>query len=240
MAGRGSVDLSERRRWRRRLVAFRPYGIGLVAAGLVGFLGWLVFFSSWLAVDGVEVDGVELLSAKEVVAAAEVDVGTPLARVDLDEITGRIEAIPEVSEADVHRSWPDTVTITVVERTPIAAVRQQGSWWVMDGEGVVFRRTGSRDEALPVVQAPSGLGDEAMREVAEVVTALPADILEDTKRVQAETMDSITVKLRGGREVVWGSAAESERKAEVLRVLLAQEAQVYDVSVPEQPTTSSS
>jgi cell division protein FtsQ len=219
-------------------VALRPVGIGLAVVGLVGFLGWVVFFSSWLAVDGVEVEGAELLSAEEVAAAADVELGTPLARVDLDEVTGRVEAIPEVSEAQVHRSWPDTVTITVVERTPVAAVRQQSAWWVMDGEGVVFRRTGARDETLPVVRTPHGLGAKALREVAEVVTVLPADILEDTKRVQAKTMDSITLTLRGGREVVWGSATESERKAEVLRVLLGQEAQVYDVSVPEQPTTS--
>jgi cell division protein FtsQ len=38
--------------------------------------------------------------------------------------------------------------------------------------------------------------------------------------------------------VRWGSAEDSARKAEVLTVLLRVPAAVYDVSVPELPTTS--
>ena len=38
--------------------------------------------------------------------------------------------------------------------------------------------------------------------------------------------------------MVWGSADESETKAEVLETLLATvQAQVYDVSAPDSPTT---
>ena len=227
-----------RRQWRRRLRVLRPYGVGLLVVGLLGFAGWVVFLSTWLAVDDVEVDGAQLLSADEVVSTADIQIGTPLARVHLDDVTERIEDIPEVAEASVHRSWPHTVTITVTERTPLAAVRQRGEWWVMDREGVVFRKTGERDPSVPVVQTPNDLGAEALGEVAEVVESLPADLLDQTKRVHAVTMDSITVKLDGRREIVWGSAAESERKIEVLRVLLEQPGQVYDVSVPEQPTIS--
>jgi cell division protein FtsQ len=37
---------------------------------------------------------------------------------------------------------------------------------------------------------------------------------------------------------VWGSADESDLKAQVLAVLLRQPARTYDVSVPGQPTTA--
>ena len=44
--------------------------------------------------------------------------------------------------------------------------------------------------------------------------------------------------LKDGRTVVWGSAEESDTKAEVLATLLATvQAQTYDVSVPSKPTT---
>lgn len=234
----GARSRFARRQWGRRLRALRPYALGLLVVGLVGFAVWAVFFSTWLAVDDVEVDGAELLTADEVVSTADIRLGTPLARVDLDDVTERIEDIPEVAEASVHRSWPHTVTITVTERTPLAAVRQRGEWWVMDREGVVFRKTGERDPSVPVVQLPNSLGPEALGEVAEVVESLPEDLLDQTKRVHAVTMDSITVKLDGRREIVWGSAAESGRKIEVLRVLLEKPGRVYDVSVPEQPTIS--
>jgi cell division protein FtsQ len=51
-------------------------------------------------------------------------------------------------------------------------------------------------------------------------------------------MDSLTLTLQDGREVRWGSAAQTERKVQVLSVLLRRPAQVYDVSVPAQPTTA--
>ena len=51
-------------------------------------------------------------------------------------------------------------------------------------------------------------------------------------------MPDVSLVLKDGREVVWGSAEESETKAEVLATLLATvQAQVYDVSVPSKPTT---
>jgi cell division protein FtsQ len=60
-----------------------------------------------------------------------------------------------------------------------------------------------------------------------------------TRRVRAQSMDSITLTLADGRSVRWGSADESQRKVQVLAILLKQKASVYDVSVPEQPTTRS-
>jgi cell division protein FtsQ len=220
------------------LAALRPVAIAVLVAGLVGFVGWALFFSSWLAVEDVSVEGTRTLANREVVAAAGIDPGTPLVRVDLDEVADRVEKLPAVAEASVHRSWPHTVGITVTERRPLAAIQRSGVWWVMDAEGVVFRETGQRDATLPIISTPNRLGDQALAEVAAVVADMPEDILAQTTLVHAETMDSITLQLRGEREVVWGSAAESDRKAEVLRVLLRQQARVYDVSVPEQPTTS--
>jgi cell division protein FtsQ len=38
-------------------------------------------------------------------------------------------------------------------------------------------------------------------------------------------------------KVVWGSADDSGRKAEVLSVLMHRKAQVYDVSAPDLPVT---
>ena len=49
-------------------------------------------------------------------------------------------------------------------------------------------------------------------------------------------MDTISLVLRNGRTILWGSAEDSANKAEVLDVLLDRKAQVYDVSVPGQPT----
>src|SRR5689334_7628101 len=74
-----------RRQWARRWLAWRPLlALVLVVALLVGTL-WLVFLSSVLAVDTVEVDGTRDLDPATVQAAAGAIAGEPLARVDLDQ-----------------------------------------------------------------------------------------------------------------------------------------------------------
>ena len=50
-------------------------------------------------------------------------------------------------------------------------------------------------------------------------------------------MDRIEIQLSDGDTIVWGSAEQSQVKAQVLSVLLSQEASVYDVSAPHAPTT---
>lgn len=228
-----------RRAWRARLLRFRPL---LVAFGLVVVVGlgtWVVFWSSWLTAAEVRVAGQQTVDEQRVVAAAQVDLGTPLVRLDLDAIRARVAALPPVASVSVHRSWPHTVSIDIAERQPVAAVEQRGSWWVMDADGVVFRKTGNQQPGLPEVAVRASAPSQTRAEAARVVASLPADLLSAVTRVSAGSMDSITLQLRNGREVRWGSSAESPRKVEVLAVLLDRvEASVYDVRVPEQPTTA--
>jgi cell division protein FtsQ len=220
------------------MVALRPVAIVAGVLAVAALVGYAFYFSSWLAARDVEVTGESSLTAKEVIAAAQVDLGSPLARLDLSAIEERVAALPAVADVSVQRSWPHTVSIEVTERTPLAAVMRDGAWWVMDDEGVVFRRTPERDASLPVVQAGPDAGADALAEAAKVVSALPTSVLADVKRLTARTPDSIELRLKNRSLVRWGSAADTARKAEVLRVLLENvKASVYDVSVPEQPTT---
>jgi cell division protein FtsQ len=107
----------------------------------------------------------------------------------------------------------------------------------MDKDGVVFAAFTAKPKGLPVVEIRAVSGDRAHQEAASVVQALPAEVLDRLKRLKAESIDSIELVLTDGRQVKWGSSDQSARKVEVLEVLLQHPAQVYDVSVPEQPTT---
>jgi cell division protein FtsQ len=231
-----------RRQWARRWLAWKPVvAVVLLIALLVGAI-WLVFFSSYLSVQGVEVTGVRQLSASEVRAAAAVPDGQPLARVDLDRIRSRVEAMAPVRSADVTREWPDHVRIVVEEREPVAVVEIGGQLRGMDAEGVVFRDYAKAPPGLPLVETGAATGSEALREAALVVGALPGDLAAKIDHVEVTTVDEISLVLRDDRTVEWGSSEESDEKAEVLAALLAapstKEAHKFDVSVPGQPTTS--
>jgi cell division protein FtsQ len=226
-----------RRLWHRRLRRLRPLIVLGALVGVVALAAWVLLGSAWLTAKEVTVKGQHTLSDGKILAAANVDLGTPLLRLDLDAVDERVSALPAVAEASVHRAWPHTVAITVTEREPVAAVHRSSVWWVMDAEGVLFRRTTERAAELPLVAIGSRADDSVLREAASVVAGLPSDLVDRVRQLTASSMDSITLTLQDGREVRWGSAAETPEKVRVLSVLLTQRAKVYDVSVPAHPTT---
>lgn len=227
-----------RRQWSRRWLAWKPVVLVLALVALVVVGVWLVFFSSYLAVQGVRVTGLQHLRAGEVERTAAVPRGEPLARADLARIRARVQAMEEVRSADVTRQWPDTVRIDVVEREPVAVVDLGGQLRGLDEDGVVFRDFPRAPADLPRLETSTTTGSEALREGARVAAALPSSLAAKVDHVTVETVDAITLELRDGREVAWGSADQSDQKATVLADLLtAVRAQHYDVSVPGQPTT---
>lgn len=227
-----------RRQWARRWLAWRYVLVGVLALVLVFGTVWLVYFSSLLSVQGVQVEGLEKLNEAQVTSAAAVPEGEPLASVDLNRIRTRVEALAGVRSADVTRKWPDQVLISVDEREAVAVVEIAGRLRGMDEEGVVFEDYAKAPPELPRVQTGANTGSEALREGALVIGALPQDLVALVDHVEVTTVDEISLALHDGRLVVWGSAAESDVKATVLADLLGQPAQRYDVSVPGQPTTS--
>lgn len=228
-----------RRRWARRWVRLRYVVIAVLALALVVVGAWSVWFSSLLAVEQVEVAGTDVLSEQEVRAAASVPMGDPVARIDLEAVRARVEALSVVRSADVTRAWPDGVRVEVEERVAVAVVRIGSTLRGMDADGVVFRDYKDTPADLPRVDALSGVTSDALREGAAVVAALPAGLAADVDHVEVGTVDQIRLLLRDGREVVWGSAEDSEQKSRVLEILLDQEGRVLDVSVPATPTTRS-
>ena len=225
-----------RRQWARRWLRWKYVVLAVLLAALAAGAVWLLFFSRALAVQAVEVAGESSLSATRIREVAGVPEGEPLALVDLVAVEARVQALAEVRDASVTRHWPHTVTVEVEERTPVAVVEIGGQLRGLDVEGVVFREFRSAPAGLPRVETPVDTSRDALREAAAVVSALPADLAGRVDHVEVATVDQISLVLRDGRTVVWGSAEQSVTKAEVLTALLERPGTTYDVSVPGQPT----
>lgn len=227
-----------RRQWARRWLDWKYVVAVVLLVGLVAGSVWAAYFSSLLTVTGVDIEGSDQVGVGEIRRAAEIPMGDPLARVDLARIRSRVEAIAGIKSADVTRRWPHDLMITVEERQAVAVVEIGGRIRGMDDTGVVFRDFAAAPTELPRVQTSTGTRSEALAEAARVIGALPGDLVARVDHVEVETVDQIRLVLRDGRVVVWGSADDSDQKAQVLAVLLERPAQTYDVSVPGQPTTA--
>jgi cell division protein FtsQ len=243
---RSSADVVEatrrrfaRRQWARRWGTWRIAVVLLMLVGLLVALIWMVFGSSVLAVRGVEVQGTSLLSKQQVTRAAGVVDGVPLARADLDGIRARVENLAAVKSVEVSRAWPHHVRIEVTERQAVAVIDEGDRLRGMDADGVVFRTYATRPKDLPLIRTAPDTRADAMSEAAEVIGVLPEKVSRRVAYVDVKTRDEITLTLRDGKHVLWGSADQAFDKARVLDALLAarKDATSYDVSVPGQPTT---
>jgi cell division protein FtsQ len=94
------------------------------AVALVGLVvgGWYLAHSRWLSARVVTVVGSTHTPTAEIEQVAGLADHPPLVDVDPGAAAARLEQLPWVERATVHREWPDGVKVTVVEATPAAAV----------------------------------------------------------------------------------------------------------------------
>lgn len=231
------LDAAERLRERAdatRAARLRRVVAVLGAALVVGALGWVLLASSLLAVDRLTVTGTERTTAAQVTRAAAVRLGTPLARVDVDGVRERVAALPAVARVEVHRTWPATLRLRVVERTAVAGVLQQGSVTLLDGEGVAFARERTMPDGAVRLQVPRpGPRDATTRSALAVLDELPEDLRARLAIVRAPSPEAVSLLLEDGRRVVWGPPGRAQDKAAAATALLRLPGTVYDVTSPE-------
>ncbi len=147
---------------RRRGTRLRHALVLLLFVGLVGGLGWVLLASPWLAVDEVAITGTGRTTPQQVLKAAAVPAGTPLAKVDAGAVAARIERLPAVASVEVSRGWPRTLQLDVTERVAVAGVLRDGKVDLVDATGVPFAQgAGPADRR----RAPAGQRAGAARPV---------------------------------------------------------------------------
>lgn len=234
----GAQRFAARARRRRLLRLVRAFAI-LFALAAAGALVWLVGWSTVLAVEEVRVEGASARLEEQVIDAAEVPLGRPLARLDTKAVAERVDALPDVGEVEVRRSWPNAVTIEVSPRVPAAAVVDGDTWWNVDKEGVMFAPSTTQPDGVPVLDAPVDDEESATRAAGvEVVTSLPTELRDLVASVEADSEADIRLTLTDGASVRWGTSTRNEDKAAVLIALIADQDEVpsvFDVSAPDHP-----
>lgn len=239
VAGAAVVSVTSRLRARRRaerVHTVRTVLLLLAALAVVVGTGWVALNSSLVAVREVTVEGTSRLTVAQVLAAADVPGGQSLFRVDPDTIESRVRRLPAVGAVVVSRDWPHRVVISVTERRPVAVVTEPDGATLLDVTGVAFARVDHAPPGLVPVSlgAPArGAGADDARAAMAVLAELPDRVRRQVEQVRASSPTDVSLDLRGGRRVVWGSPADSDRKATILLALLRRPAATYDVSTPD-------
>lgn len=216
----------------------RRWAAVLVVLSIVT-VAYLVTFTSLLGVRSVEVIGARDVPAESVLAAAAIEHGTPMVRLDADEAAARVAALPRVYEVVVERSWPSTVEIIVTERTPVAVLRAGTELHLVDSTGLDYATTKTPPPGLPTLAMTDVRPDNpATKAAVTVLGDIPRQLQTQVTTVTANTPGDVRLTLADGRVVKWGNARDNARKAAVLAPLLTRPGKTYDVATPEFPTVS--
>jgi len=218
---------------------------------LSGGATWLVYGSPLLRAEHVTVRGDGQLTDDQIIAAAAVPLGGPLVSVDTGAVRTRLlKALPRISTVDVTRSWPHTIRLKVIERTPSAVLKSGGHYTEVDRDGVRFATVDRVPRGVPLVQLagprPAALRQFGTKELLRAAIAVSGDLPETlhgrATAIRVSSYDAITVELSGGRTVMWGSAENGSEKASVLTALMKAQpdATHFDVSAPNAPAASGS
>jgi cell division protein FtsQ len=214
---------------RRKAVLFT-----LAAVVIAGAAVWALFGSSLFAVRSVTITGAGAVPRAEVLRAAGIKPGTPLARVDTGAVARRVEQITQVQSAQVSRDWPDSVTIVIRERTPVLAIASDGGFALVDRFGVVLGHVTRRPAGMVLLTTaadPNSLrGSPAVGAAVTVLRQLPPPIRRLVRAVAAPSPDAVTLDLRGGITVLWGGTGRAAAKAAELEILMRTKASSYDLS----------
>lgn len=211
-----------------------PIVIG-AAAVLVLVVVWIVAFSPVLGVRTVTITGTHSLTVAQVRSAAAVGHGAPLIRLDTAAVRRRIEALPDVASATVSVSYPSTVSIEVTERIPVGYLTTgSASYVLVDRSGAQYRTVSAVPAGLPRFAVPLGASARAAGQAVSVVAgALSPAVLAELAEISADSPAAITLVLRDGRTVAWGTDERSQQKAALLPAVLSQPGTHFDLSDPD-------
>ncbi|WP_120520461.1 FtsQ-type POTRA domain-containing protein [Arthrobacter celericrescens] len=225
---------------RRKRIALTTAAV--VIALVAAFLAAAVY-SPMLAVRTISVDGTKLLKADAVRKALVPVEGTPLPQIDDAHITRLLEPLVQVRSVSTEARPPSTLVVHVVERVPVALLKKDSDYLLVDVDGVRLGSTKDPSSVpLPLIEGNAARA-ELFTAITAVLATLPADVLAKMASASAKSPDAVELRLIDGKTVVWGNAEEKELKAKVLEVLLKAPADprvpvnVYDVSAPRHPLT---
>ncbi len=243
----GDIERTKRnarvkRRYQRYLV-FLGVIAALVSALAIGAVA--VYNSSLFTIEEVNIQGVEHLTTEEMQALAGVPVGTTLLRVDAAGIKNSLLRDAWVEDVSVNRIFPNTLEISVTERTVAAIVevptqdaKSTQAWAIAsDGMGLMpipkagteaAARTSSTiykdvEETLHIIDVPYGTEAEVgqyctdanVNNALAVVDGLTTELADRVTSVKATDPESTTLTIKDGPDIVFGTAENIREKERV-------------------------
>ncbi len=206
-------------RW-RLVLAIIPL---LVVAGAT----YAAVRSPYLTVQEIRVEGATTLDAASVADLSNLT-GSSMLTLPTGQARDNLLAIPAVKAVSFDRGWPQTVTIKIEERVPVAFWSVGGYDYAVDEEGVVLAAGTPNGPAPRIVEQVQGKtltpGDrvhpDAVAFARRIMAESPRFLNESVEMLEYRAGIGVTVVFHGGMRVTFGDERSYEYKIAVLSELL--------------------
>lgn len=202
----------------RRLLVWSASGL---AGASVAFLaGRFLLYSPHMALlrsEQIELTGDRIVSRETVLQQFVRDRGHSVLGIPLDSRRAALEEIPWVESAVVQRILPNRIRVEIIERTPVAFLRNGRELALIDGHGVILDRphgSDGDDWQFPIV---TGLSENLPREERAKRIQTYQQFLNEVDLVRSGSADRVSeVDLgdsRNLRAIMNGLAAPGDAQA---------------------------
>ncbi len=240
--------IRERRLAVRRDAGRRRLRIVVVAGGaaVAVALAYGATRSPLFDVDTVRLEGAIRTEPAAARRAAQLDRRRQLADVDLAEAAAGIERLPWVQRATVTRHWPGTVKVSLLERTPVAAVGPpEQPVALVDATGRVLDHRDDAPAGMPRIEvavpapAPGQRVAPATRAAVAVLEQLPAALQGEVTAIRLGDDSELEMIMAEGPPVRFGPPRQVQPKLVALVTLITRadlrRVEIIDVRVPTAP-----
>jgi cell division protein FtsQ len=175
--------------YRRMLVAVAVAVAGFTAAGVAGEF---LLYSPQVALlkpDQLQLTGNRIVSREAVLQQFARDRGRSILRIPLDARRSAVEELPWVESASVQRVLPNHVRVELIERTPIAFLRNGTELALVDAHGVILDRPHGENLQFPIV---TGLSESMPREERGRRMQTYQDFLRDVEFVRPGSSNRVS------------------------------------------------
>lgn len=176
------------------LFVFAAFGVVWVYNGMIAQERWPI---RWLEIDGP----FERVSAEQVRAILAPMVNGSFFTVNTREMREKAGEMPWVASVSVHKTWPDTVQVTIHEHTPVA------HWidgYLLDANGAPFTVPSAKEiQGLPWLESSPGQLELVFENWKKFDDKLEV-IGQQVERLTLDPRGSWAAHLTGGTEVKLG------------------------------------
>jgi cell division protein FtsQ len=195
---------------------------------LVLVTGFILLSSPVFEVRKVLVRGNHFLSEEKILSMADIGLGVNIFKLKMADVTSNLKQVPMIREAQVTRSLPSSVVITVVERVPLGLLPSKEGFIEVDDEGVYLAKAGAGTPGLPVITgvqvdtASPGqvLGSDKLRTALDVIKGLPAESAANLSEVHVDEDGQVKIYTNEGYQCRFGLPEEIQEKGAIFQQVL--------------------